>query len=125
MNHFPDRLFLKGLTFHGYHGTRPEEQSLGQRFQVDIEAFGHFKKAAQSDNLNDAINYINIHRIAQHLVEGTATNLLEALAELIASKILKNEPAEAVRVQIYKLSPYLGSASQGIAGVEIYRAKRN
>ena len=73
----------------------------------------------------DAINYINIHRIAQHLVEGTATNLLEALAELIASKILKNEPAEAVRVQIYKLSPYLGSASQGIAGVEIYRAKRN
>ena len=123
MNHFPDRLLLKELTFHGYHGTKPEEQSLGQRFQVDIEVFGHFKKAAQSDKLDDAINYLNVYQTVQDLVEGAATNLLESLAESIANEILKNKPAEAVRVQICKLSPYLRNASQGTAGIEIYRAK--
>jgi len=27
-----DKIFLNGLTFYGYHGTKHEERSLGQRF---------------------------------------------------------------------------------------------
>ena len=32
-----DRIELEGLAFYGYHGVRPEEKSLGQRFEVDLK----------------------------------------------------------------------------------------
>ena len=33
-----DRIIVEGMQFYGYHGSSPEERSLGQPFQVDLEA---------------------------------------------------------------------------------------
>ncbi len=32
-----DKLILRGLKFHGYHGVKPEERKLGQKFLVDVD----------------------------------------------------------------------------------------
>ncbi|MBA0870824.1 hypothetical protein Goshw_017648 [Gossypium schwendimanii] len=33
-----DKLILRGLKFHGFHGVKPEEKKLGQNFLVDVDA---------------------------------------------------------------------------------------
>jgi len=33
-----DKLILRGLKFHGYHGVKPEERKLGQKFLVDVDS---------------------------------------------------------------------------------------
>uniref|UniRef100_A0ABL6WF27 dihydroneopterin aldolase n=1 Tax=Cannabis sativa TaxID=3483 RepID=A0ABL6WF27_CANSA len=58
-----DKLILRGLMFHGYHGVKPEENKLGQKFLVDIDAWLDLRSAGASDNLSDTISYTDIYRL--------------------------------------------------------------
>jgi len=58
-----DKLILKGLTFHAFHGVVAEERILGQKFFVDIDAWMDLKPAGISDNLSHTFNYIEIYRL--------------------------------------------------------------
>lgn len=40
-----DKIILKNMQFYGFHGLFPEENKLGQRFQVDVELFTDLKKS--------------------------------------------------------------------------------
>ncbi|KAK6791268.1 hypothetical protein RDI58_010349 [Solanum bulbocastanum] len=40
-----DKLVLRGLKFHGYHGVKPEETKLGQKFLVDVDAWMDLRPA--------------------------------------------------------------------------------
>ncbi len=52
-----DRILLKGLTFHGFHGAFDAEQRLGQKFVVDAELHCDLRKPAESDDLMHTIDY--------------------------------------------------------------------
>ena len=118
-----DRIVLQGMTFYGYHGTKPEERALGQRFRVDVELETDLRRAAASDDLADTINYSRVYRMVREIVEGPSQNLMERLAETVASQLLDSFPADAVRVRITKVHPPIkGDVLEG-AGVEIYRAR--
>ncbi|CAK9160858.1 unnamed protein product [Ilex paraguariensis] len=116
-----DKLVLRGLKFHGYHGVKPEERKLGQKFLIDIDAWMDLRAAGKSDCLSDTVSYTQIYRIVKDVVEGPPQNLLESVAELIASTTLANHPQiSTVRVQVGK--PHV--AVQGpvdYLGIEIVR----
>lgn len=57
-----DKLVLRGLKFHGFHGVKPEEKTLGQKFVVDVDAWMDLRKAGISDCLSDTISYSEIYR---------------------------------------------------------------
>lgn len=57
-----DKLILRGLTFHGFHGAKPEERKLGQKFFVDVDAWMDLKAAGKSDHLLDTVSYTEIYR---------------------------------------------------------------
>ena len=57
-----DKLILRGLLFHGFHGVKPEERKLGQKFLVDIDAWLDLRSAGVSDRLSDTISYTDIYR---------------------------------------------------------------
>jgi 7,8-dihydroneopterin aldolase/epimerase/oxygenase len=98
-----DRIRLNEMAFFGYHGALPEERSLGQRFIVDIEVEADLKKAGESDALEDTINYSELYTVAEDIVMGPPFNLIEAVAERIATRILSEQAAvEAVLVRIRK-----------------------
>ena len=46
-----DKLILRGLSFHGFHGAKPEERTLGQKFLVDIDAWMDLKAAGNGFRL--------------------------------------------------------------------------
>ncbi|KAL3839398.1 hypothetical protein ACJIZ3_023989 [Penstemon smallii] len=98
-----DKLVLRGLKFHGYHGVKPEEKKLGQKFVIDVDAWMDLQPAGISDRLDDTVSYTAIYGIVREIVEGAPHNLLESVAQLIASTVLsKFSQISAVRVQIGK-----------------------
>mmetsp|Transcript_30623 Transcript_30623/g.59030 ORF Transcript_30623/g.59030 Transcript_30623/m.59030 type:complete len:88 (+) Transcript_30623:2-265(+) len=60
-----DRIFLRGLRFHGFHGVLPEERSLGQKFVVDLTLAVNLQRAGLSDNLEHTVNYAILHECAR------------------------------------------------------------
>lgn len=84
-----DKIVLKNLGFYGYHGVLKEENVLGQKFFVDIILHVALKNAGKSDNVQDTVNYALVYNIAKEIVENKKYNLIEAVAEDIASSVLK------------------------------------
>ena len=116
-----DLIRLTGLTFYGYHGVNPEEKQLGQRFVVDLELSLDLAPAGRSDDLKATVNYSEIYRIVRDVIEGQPRNLLEAVAEQIASDVLQQTSAEAVRIRLAKpWAPVKGMVAGEVA-IEIYR----
>uniref|UniRef100_A0A804LPZ8 Dihydroneopterin aldolase/epimerase domain-containing protein n=2 Tax=Zea mays TaxID=4577 RepID=A0A804LPZ8_MAIZE len=53
-----DKLILRGLQFHGFHGVLQEEKTLGQKFVVDIDAWMDLAAAGESDCIADTVSYM-------------------------------------------------------------------
>ncbi|MQL83737.1 hypothetical protein Taro_016232 [Colocasia esculenta] len=116
-----DKLVLRGLRFHGFHGVHPEENKLGQKFVVDVDAWLDLRIAGQTDNLVDTISYTEIYRLVKEIVEGPPQNLLESVAHRIASSALSKYPqVSAVRVEVKKPNVAVHSTIDYL-GVEILR----
>ena len=118
-----DRIILEGMRFYAYHGGSPEERSLGQPFQVDMEAELDLRAAGNSDNRDDTVSYTHLYRVARDVMEGEPRNLLEALAEEIARRSLESFPIRALRVRVAKPKPPIKGAVLSGAAVEIYRTR--
>lgn len=98
-----DRIELKGLTAHGYHGVFPEEKRDGQQFSVDVTCWLDLSLAAQSDDLAYTINYAELAEIAYQVLTGPSFDLIEAVAGSIAEKIMAQYPQLfAVEVTVHK-----------------------
>lgn len=118
-----DRILLNGMTFYGYHGVRPEEKELGQRFVVDVEMEVDLRAAGASDDLADTVDYSRAYRVVREIVEGPGRNLLEAVAEETAGALLEAFPVQGVRVRVSKPHVSIRGAMLDGAAVEIYRRR--
>uniref|UniRef100_A0A8I6W402 Dihydroneopterin aldolase/epimerase domain-containing protein n=1 Tax=Hordeum vulgare subsp. vulgare TaxID=112509 RepID=A0A8I6W402_HORVV len=56
-----DKLVLRGLQFHGFHGVKQEEKKLGQKFVVDIDAWTDLAAAGDSDDISHTVSYTDIY----------------------------------------------------------------
>jgi len=119
-----DKILLHNMQFYGFHGLLPEENKLGQRFQVDLELFLDLNKAGKSDNMYDSIHYGQAYELVKELVEGNAMNLIEAVAESIAEKLFDHFTLlQACQVKVIKPDPPIPGHYQSVA-VEIYRERK-
>ena len=57
-----DKLVLRGLQFHGFHGVKQEEKKLGQKFFVDVDAWLDLSTAGVTDSISDTVSYTDIYR---------------------------------------------------------------
>lgn len=120
-----DYIRLNEMVFYGYHGVLPEERSLGQRFVVDIEVHVDLKAAGHSDNLADTINYSDLYTVAEDVITGPPFNLIEALAEQIAGRILKEQRAvRSVLVRVRKPAVPIPGSVLGSSEVCIERTRQ-
>ena len=105
----PDRatghLILSGLTAFGYHGNKPAERKLGQTFTADLEVTIDTRKAADTDRIEDTISYPLLEKTARQILEGEPANLLETVAERIATAILKHREVIQDTVRVSKRPP--------------------
>ena len=118
-----DRIILKGMRFYGYHGVNPEEKALGQSYVVDLAADVDLARPGASDRLEDTVSYTLMYRIAKSVIEGDPRNLLEALAQDIADRLLTELPLAGVQVRVKKPAPPVKGSAIRYAAVEIYRRR--
>lgn len=101
-----DRIILQKMQFYGYHGVLPEENKLGQLFYVDLELVMDLKPSGHSDDLSQTVNYADAYALVQEIVEEETYQLVEAVAERIAAKILSEYVrVEEVKVRVHKPNP--------------------
>lgn len=98
-----DKIVMKNLSFYGYHGVSPEENTLGQKFFVNVILCLDLKSAGVYDRLEDTVNYAKAYEIIRESVETKKFKLIEALAEDIAQNILNQFPIiEKINVEVRK-----------------------
>jgi len=96
-------IVLKGLEFFGYHGVAPEEAVLGQKFIVDLELEADLSRPAQTDRVEDTVDYLKVYTLVKDMVENKRFNLLEALAKNIGEHVLQSFGAvSSVQICIQK-----------------------
>nr|MBN2278162.1 dihydroneopterin aldolase [candidate division Zixibacteria bacterium] len=100
-----DVIRLNGMVFYGYHGVSAAEKETGRRFEVDCELEVDLAPPGESDSLQDAVDYVAVHRKIKEIVEGKAYSLMESLAANLAQTILNEFPIYRVTLRIRKVIP--------------------
>ena len=59
------QLVLENMEFYAHHGHFDEEQTIGGRFTVDLVIDTDFSKAAETDNLEDAVDYSLVYEMVK------------------------------------------------------------
>ncbi len=117
-----DKIILKGIRFHGYHGVAESERQIGQKYEIDAELRCALSAAGQTDDLVHTIDYAQVVNLIIGIGTQQSFQLIEALAERIATEILERFPVHEVRIIVKKLSPPIEQILT-YAGVEIHRKR--
>jgi len=117
-----DCIQLTGIRCYGYTGYLPEEQVLGQRFEVDLTLWLDLSIAGKSDVIEDTLDYRSIITSVQQLVTTSKFALIERLATAIAQLILQSDKVTQVQVKLSKPAAPIPDFSGKIT-IEITRSK--
>ncbi|MBC6471556.1 MAG: dihydroneopterin aldolase [Hormoscilla sp. GM102CHS1] len=123
-----DCINVTGIRCYGYTGLLPEEQVLGQWFEVDLTLWLDLSPAGESDEIADTINYGKAMETVQQLVKTSKFALIERLAKAIADAIIEMEEhssnpsrLQQVKVHLTKVSPPIPDFD-GHVSIELTRA---
>ena len=99
------KLTLNNIQFYANHGVKPEEQSLGGKYQVDAELLYNAQTAILSDDVSNALNYEEIVYAINEIMNGDSFSLIETLSYEIANELMERFPMmEKVTIRVRKLS---------------------
>ncbi|MGJ8683009.1 MAG: dihydroneopterin aldolase [Nonlabens sp.] len=101
-------IILENVKVFTNHGCLDEEAMIGSEYRVDLEVTADLSKSAQTDELNDTVDYVSLNRI---IVEEMAirSKLLEQVAQRILDRIFKEESlVEKAHVKVAKINPPIG-----------------
>ena len=101
-------LELLGLELHGFHGVLEEERRTGQRFLVDVWLEPSDAAAAETDRIEDAVDYREVVAVVREVSDRRAYHLLEALAAALADALVARLRVRYARVRVRKPDVVLG-----------------
>ncbi|MCY7364931.1 MAG: dihydroneopterin aldolase [Frankiaceae bacterium] len=99
-----DRITLKGLRVRGFHGVLPEERCDGQEFVVDVVLALDLAPAAATDNVADTVHYGELAERLAAVVAGEPVDLVETLADRLATVCLSYDRVQRAEVTVHKPS---------------------
>ncbi len=100
-----DKVVVEGIKLYGYHGCLDEEARIGTDYRVDITVWGNLHRAAQTDSLDDTMDYVIINRIVKEEMTQRA-KLIETVAHRILDRLLKEmDKVQKARIKLSKLYP--------------------
>ena len=98
-----DRIFVRGLALHAYHGVMAHEAKVGQTFKLDLDLEIDLSAAARSDKVVDTVSYDKVVNCTSEAFCAKRFRLIEAAAGQVADALLASFPrVRSVRVTIHK-----------------------
>ena len=111
-------VFIRDLIVTCLIGVHRHERKKPQRIRINLDLAVTEQSVISTDRLADVVCYEDVADRIRSIVNNGHVNLVETLAEKIASKCLEDRRIKATRVRIEKLDVFKDAAS---AGVEIER----
>ena len=97
-----DKLAVVGIEATGHHGVFDFEKRDGQTFRVDLVLGLDTRVAAESDNLQDTVDYGTLVAQVKEAIETDPVDLIETLAKRIADVCLADERVQWAEVTLHK-----------------------
>ena len=97
---------LNSIAIFAHHGVYAEEIKNGNNFEIDLEIETDDSPAANTDNLNDALDYTKFYDAVILVSEGKRYNLLETFASDVCKEIFNVYiNIRSVGVKVRKIDP--------------------
>ena len=118
-----DRIFIRGLALHAYHGVMPHEAKVGQTFVIDLDLEIDLSVATRSDKVVDTVSYDKVVDCASVAFSGQRFRLIEAAAGRVANAVLAAfPPVRSIGVTIHKPHAPIAATFDDV-GVTIFRSR--
>jgi dihydroneopterin aldolase len=109
-----DTIFLRDLKVRTIVGIWEWERRMPQEVSIDLDMAADVGKAAASDDIQDTLDYKGVSRRIKSFVAESRFNLIETMAEQIATIIREEFGVRWVRVRVHKPWAIRGSRDVGI-----------
>jgi dihydroneopterin aldolase len=107
-------IFLQELKVDTIIGIWEWERRIRQTVVIDLEMSADIAKAAATDDVADTLNYKSVAKRVQSFVADSRFQLVETLAERIASIIREEHGVAWVMVRVNKPGAIRGSKAVGV-----------
>ncbi len=97
-----DRITLTGLRVRAHHGVFEFERAEGQEFVIDVSVAVDLSAAASGDDLERTVHYGELAEAVVAAVERDPVDLIETVAERVASVALAYPAVEQTEVTVHK-----------------------
>jgi 7,8-dihydroneopterin aldolase/epimerase/oxygenase len=109
-----DIIFLKDLRVRAIVGIWEWERRMPQDISIDLEMAADVAAAARLDHIDATLDYKAVSRRVVELVQTSGFQLVETLAERIASLVREEFAVPWVKVVVHKPFAIRGSADVGV-----------
>lgn len=109
-----DIIFLHNLKVDTVIGIFDWERKIRQSVVIDLDMGFDIRKAAASEDIEDTLNYKSVAKRIIAFVEAAEFQLVETLAERIASIVLDEFPVPWIRVRLNKQGAVRGARDVGV-----------
>ena len=109
-----DRVFIENLNIETIIGIFDWEREIRQTVSIDLEMEFDIRKAAETDAIEDTLDYKSVSKRLIHFVEDSEFQLVEALAESCAAIVLEEFPVNWLRLKLGKPGAVRGSSAVGV-----------
>ncbi|MFT4836409.1 MAG: dihydroneopterin aldolase [Psychromonas sp.] len=116
-----DIIFIKQLEVISSIGVYDWEKSVQQKLYFDLEMAFDNKPAANTDDINLALNYFSVSEVVNNFAQTHQFELIETMAESVATLIMAQFTVPWVKVTLHK--PGALPKAQSL-GVQIERGVR-
>lgn len=93
-------------------GVTSKERAKKQKIEINAELFFDTRKAADSDDIKDTVNYSDVYSLMKNISENKEYRLIETLANDIAESILDKFDVEKVNVAANKKLPDFNASAE-------------
>lgn len=115
-----DTVFVHELRVETIIGIWGWERKIRQIVSIDLEMGTDIRRAAETDNIDDTLNYKAISKRVQQFVADSEFQLVETMAEKIAELVLQEFKVPWIQVRVSKPGAIRGAKNVGIL---IHRSK--
>ena len=109
-----DRVFIENLTVETVIGIYDWEREIRQAVSLDLEMDFDISAAAESDAIDDTLDYKSVSKRLIQFIEQSQFQLVEALAERCAAIVLDEFPVRRLRLKLSKPGAVRGSSAVGV-----------
>jgi len=109
-----DIVYIKGLEVKTVIGIYDWEKEIKQKITIDLKMASDIKKAAETDEIADALDYKAVSKRLISFVEESEIQLIETLAEKIAEIVLTEFDVRWLKLTLGKPGAVTGSKDVGV-----------